>query len=282
MLELLLRGDGASGGGGSRVHEKPSLTDHHEPPPPSSSALPTHYTAGNPSGKETPSEAEMASWLCEVFHQEPEGGNAVPSTSDDDRAGAAGYLRTASVGTPTSGAAECRPRRRRSCSGKAVEQRRRDKINDKLRTLQQLTPCCSKGKTDKASTLEEVIKYVKSLQHQVQVMSANGYAIPTTIRAPPCMQLPAGDVLGGRPPPVMLPQYPVFPMVYACPHNATPAPMSMPCTRRHPVEPAGSSSGGRWQLAPRRHLVADELTVPTAEPQLREMSEITYLLLQHD
>ncbi|WVZ61843.1 hypothetical protein U9M48_011655 [Paspalum notatum var. saurae] len=48
------------------------------------------------------------------------------------------------------------------------ERRRRDRINEKMRALQELVPHCNK--TDKASILDEAIEYLKSLQMQVQVM----------------------------------------------------------------------------------------------------------------
>ncbi|KAL5165147.1 Transcription factor PHYTOCHROME INTERACTING FACTOR-LIKE 13 [Glycine soja] len=47
-------------------------------------------------------------------------------------------------------------------------QRRRDRINEKMKALQQLIPHSSK--TDKASMLEEAIEYLKSLQLQLQLM----------------------------------------------------------------------------------------------------------------
>ncbi|KAL8555045.1 hypothetical protein ACS0TY_003012 [Phlomoides rotata] len=47
------------------------------------------------------------------------------------------------------------------------ERRRRDRINDKMRALQELIPNCNKA--DKASMLDDVIQYLKNLQHQVQV-----------------------------------------------------------------------------------------------------------------
>jgi phytochrome-interacting factor 4 len=46
-------------------------------------------------------------------------------------------------------------------------QRRRDRINEKMRALQELIPHCNK--TDKASMLDEAIEYLKWLQLQVQV-----------------------------------------------------------------------------------------------------------------
>ncbi|CAD6226869.1 unnamed protein product [Miscanthus lutarioriparius] len=48
------------------------------------------------------------------------------------------------------------------------ERRRRDRINEKMRALQELVPQCNK--TDKASILDEAIEYLKSLQMQVQIM----------------------------------------------------------------------------------------------------------------
>ncbi|XWS44431.1 hypothetical protein CRYUN_Cryun15aG0044200 [Craigia yunnanensis] len=55
------------------------------------------------------------------------------------------------------------------------ERRRRDRINEKMRALQELIPHCNK--TDKASMLDEAIEYLKSLQLQLQVMwMGNGMA----------------------------------------------------------------------------------------------------------
>jgi hypothetical protein len=125
LLELLLRGDGGG------VHQQPSPINLRDLPLTSSST-----SGNNPWGKETASEAEMASWLCQVFQQEPRAA-ATPATTKSEEAnavvpsssaGAGGYLRAASAGAAASGAAVCgRGRstccgRRRSCSGKAAEQ----------------------------------------------------------------------------------------------------------------------------------------------------------------
>ncbi|XP_062105681.1 transcription factor PIF4 [Humulus lupulus] len=48
------------------------------------------------------------------------------------------------------------------------ERRRRDRINEKMKALQELIP--HSNKTDKASMLDEAIEYLKSLQLQLQVM----------------------------------------------------------------------------------------------------------------
>eukprot|EP01018_Ginkgo_biloba_P029494 Gb_13867 [translate_table: standard] len=52
------------------------------------------------------------------------------------------------------------------------ERRRRDRINEKMRALQDLIPHCNKS--DKASMLDEAIEYLKALQLQVQIMSMGG------------------------------------------------------------------------------------------------------------
>ncbi|CAG7881376.1 unnamed protein product [Brassica rapa] len=49
------------------------------------------------------------------------------------------------------------------------ERKRRDKINQRMKTLQKLVP--NSSKTDKASMLDEVIEYLKQLQAQVCMMS---------------------------------------------------------------------------------------------------------------
>ncbi|TKY61609.1 Transcription factor PIF3 [Spatholobus suberectus] len=64
------------------------------------------------------------------------------------------------------------------------ERRRRDRINEKMRALQELIPNCNKA--DKASLLDEAIEYLKTLQLQLQIMSMG------TGLYMPAMMLPAG------------------------------------------------------------------------------------------
>lgn len=56
------------------------------------------------------------------------------------------------------------------------ERRRRDRINEKMKALQELIPHCNKS--DKASMLDEAIDYLKSLQLQVQMMSMGCTMVP--------------------------------------------------------------------------------------------------------
>ncbi|XP_022743074.1 transcription factor PIF3-like isoform X2 [Durio zibethinus] len=64
------------------------------------------------------------------------------------------------------------------------ERRRRDRINEKMRALQELIPNCNK--VDKASMLDEAIEYLKTLQLQVLFMSMGA-----GLYMPP-MMLPTG------------------------------------------------------------------------------------------
>ncbi|CAK9163473.1 unnamed protein product [Ilex paraguariensis] len=56
------------------------------------------------------------------------------------------------------------------------ERKRRDRINEKMRALQELIPRCNKS--DKASMLDEAIEYLKSLQLQIQNLEVYGFPIP--------------------------------------------------------------------------------------------------------
>lgn len=60
-------------------------------------------------------------------------------------------------------------RRRAAAIHNQSERKRRDKINQRMKTLQKLVP--NSSKTDKASMLDEVIEYLKQLQAQVQMMN---------------------------------------------------------------------------------------------------------------
>ncbi|KAJ6804303.1 transcription factor PIF3-like [Iris pallida] len=66
------------------------------------------------------------------------------------------------------------------------ERRRRDRINEKMRALQELIPNCNK--VDKASMLDEAIEYLKTLQLQVQMMSMGSGLCMSPMLIPPGLQ----------------------------------------------------------------------------------------------
>ncbi|KAK4778741.1 hypothetical protein SAY86_006269 [Trapa natans] len=70
---------------------------------------------------------------------------------------------------PTSARGSSSKRSRASDVHNLSERRRRDRINEKMRALQELIP--NSNKVDKASMLDEAIDYLKTLQLQVQIMS---------------------------------------------------------------------------------------------------------------
>ncbi|KAH9608518.1 hypothetical protein KSS87_015028 [Heliosperma pusillum] len=66
------------------------------------------------------------------------------------------------------------------------ERRRRDRINEKMRALQELIPNCNK--VDKASMLDEAIEYLKTLQLQLQMFSMGAGLYMQPMMVPPGMQ----------------------------------------------------------------------------------------------
>ncbi|KAG5411641.1 hypothetical protein IGI04_007960, partial [Brassica rapa subsp. trilocularis] len=63
--------------------------------------------------------------------------------------------------------------------------RRRCKINEKMKSLQKLIP--NSNKTDKASMLDEAIKYLKQLQLQVQTLAVMNDLCLNPMRLPPVL-----------------------------------------------------------------------------------------------
>ncbi|XP_030539701.2 transcription factor PHYTOCHROME INTERACTING FACTOR-LIKE 15-like [Rhodamnia argentea] len=92
------------------------------------------------------------------------------------------------------------PTRSRTSVHNLSERRRGDRINKRMRALQELLPNCDK--VDKASVLDEVIEYLKTLQRQLQIMSSTGsplfmspMMLPTgvhNVHAPHMNQFPLG------------------------------------------------------------------------------------------
>ncbi|XP_042065629.1 transcription factor UNE10-like isoform X2 [Salvia splendens] len=71
----------------------------------------------------------------------------------------------------------CTKRNRAAAIHNQSERKRRDKINQKMKTLQKMVPHSSKN--DKASMLDEVIEYLKQLQAQVHMMSRMNMNMPS-------------------------------------------------------------------------------------------------------
>uniref|UniRef100_A0A7N0U7H2 BHLH domain-containing protein n=1 Tax=Kalanchoe fedtschenkoi TaxID=63787 RepID=A0A7N0U7H2_KALFE len=74
------------------------------------------------------------------------------------------------------------------------ERRRRDRINEKMRALQELIPNCNK--VDKASMLDEAIEYLKTLQLQVQMMSMGSGLCMPPMMLPHAAHLPRFSPMG--------------------------------------------------------------------------------------
>nr|CAB3462522.1 unnamed protein product [Digitaria exilis] len=134
-----------------------------------------------------------------------------------------------------------------------TEKRRRHKINEKLRTLQQLVPGCD----DKASTLDQTIQYLKSLQHHIQAMSVVPSPVAPAIAMPmppaaPMVLAPAAPAMGPFGGMLHLPggHYPVDGLPVMMPAAAA-APLYPPAAppRAAAPPPGGvrSSSTGHWQ-----------------------------------
>ncbi|KAL5205754.1 hypothetical protein ABZP36_033963 [Zizania latifolia] len=109
-----------------------------------------------------------------------------------------------------------------------TEKRRRCKINQKLKTLQQLVPGCDKS-NNQASTLDQTIQYMKSLQQHVQAMSVGCSTIDAG-------GAPAGMVLPWSPPMVPFPAPAVLPLVHH------PAAVMMMVAAPPPIYPAAAGA----------------------------------------
>ncbi|KAL1540397.1 transcription factor SPATULA-like [Salvia divinorum] len=80
------------------------------------------------------------------------------------------------------------------------EKRRRSRINEKLKALQNLIP--NSNKTDKASMLDEAIEYLKQLQLQVQMLTMRnglslhpGYSLQSMLAPSPGLAIDEGNPL---------------------------------------------------------------------------------------
>ncbi|KAK6143817.1 hypothetical protein DH2020_024165 [Rehmannia glutinosa] len=144
-------------------------------------------------------------------------------------------------------------------------ERRRDRINEKMRALQELIPNCNKA--DKASMLDDAIEYLKNLQHQVQIMSMGGGFYMPPMMFPPGIQhmYPAhvphfsqmgvgmGMGMNGKSP--QCPIFPVPPMQRLHFPSSTTAPTSFPRIPGSNIPEYGHPSRGIHSSVPRAPLV---------------------------
>ncbi|KAL8477071.1 hypothetical protein ACS0TY_029399 [Phlomoides rotata] len=80
------------------------------------------------------------------------------------------------IGAKARASRSCSKRSRAAEVHNLSEKRRRSKINEKMKALQNLIP--NSNKTDKASMLDEAIEYLKQLQLQVQMLTMkNGLSL---------------------------------------------------------------------------------------------------------
>ncbi|KAL9662777.1 hypothetical protein QQ045_027611 [Rhodiola kirilowii] len=83
-------------------------------------------------------------------------------------------------------------RRRAADVHNMSEKRRRSRINEKMKALQDLIP--NSNKTDKASMLDEAIEYLKQLQLQVQMLTLRNQLILHPMCLPKSSMLDASNV----------------------------------------------------------------------------------------
>ncbi|KQJ85972.1 hypothetical protein BRADI_4g02673v3 [Brachypodium distachyon] len=177
---------------------------------------PTHGMLATP-----PSDDEMAAWLYPIISH----GDQKPAVGDDDVVKQNDRPVVSSVKATMN--KQLKEKRLSTTPKKNLARRRRCKINEKLKTLQQMVPGCEPSQ---ASTLDQTIHYVRSLQNQVQAMSVVGCSL-----RPP---VPAS--IGPPPPPMMVPFVPILP----CPAHH-PAAIHDAATGAVDL-PASSSCTGCW------------------------------------
>uniref|UniRef100_A0A7N0U512 BHLH domain-containing protein n=1 Tax=Kalanchoe fedtschenkoi TaxID=63787 RepID=A0A7N0U512_KALFE len=119
------------------------------------------------------------------------------------------------------------------------ERRRRDRINEKMKALQELIPRCNKS--DKASMLDDAIEYLKSLQLQVQMMSMGCGMVPMMFPGMQQYMQPMGMGLG------VDPNRPVMPFPMATPTHLAPR-FPVPSYNHLPLPPFVANAASRIQV----------------------------------
>ncbi|KAL6847056.1 hypothetical protein ACP4OV_022909 [Aristida adscensionis] len=262
LFELVRRGAGANGGGMAAELQQPASSSSApmaDVTPPAAAPLPLPYEL-------PPSEEEMAAWLYLIVR----GDDELVAGHQDKPGGAvdgdiiAGWVAPA-VDHPEEGAAEEHPitqgiksgedtargdssARRKTGAGarksqhtethNLTEKKRRCKINERFRTLKLLVPGCDK--CNQASTLDQTIQYMKSLQQQIQAMSIGCSMKPASaavypIVQPPYLPSPAVVAAGLPPAAAIAPGMLVRGHVLGSPPAIVPFAPMLPVLRHHPA-----------------------------------------------
>ncbi|KAM3231134.1 hypothetical protein ACQJBY_061347 [Aegilops geniculata] len=181
-----------------------------------------------------PSEDVMATWLYPIVSGDQNAGNG-PMVKNEPSA-----MATESKGKlpATEGAADVK--------------RRRCKISDRLRALQQLVPGCDKSNQE--WTLDQTIQYMKSLQQQVQAMSMRpAYPTMQTASAPAVMVPPAA---AGGPVPLLPAGMAPFGAMLPCPplpYHAVMVPAPAAAPPLYLPQPAPSAAPGPGAASMEQH-----------------------------
>ncbi|KAA8536685.1 hypothetical protein F0562_029163 [Nyssa sinensis] len=157
-------------------------------------ALGATATRGMPDGEKTVEPAIASSSVCSGNGAERASNNLTRNLKRRCRETDDSEFRSEDVEEESVGARKAAPTRggtgsKRSRAAEVhnlSERRRRDRINEKMRALQELIPNCNK--VDKASMLDEAIEYLKALQLQVQIMSMGAGLYMPPIMLPTGMQ----------------------------------------------------------------------------------------------
>ncbi|KAL9253477.1 Transcription factor UNE10-like protein [Drosera capensis] len=135
-------------------------------------------------GKETTDGTTMVTWAS----FDSRGSFNTKNTDDDPALGGSETLQEERKARSEPGCCNSGSRGRVAAIHNQSERRRRDRINQKMKTLQKLVP--NPSKNDKASMLDEVIEYIKQLQAQVHIMSARNMPMMMPLGMQQHLQVP--------------------------------------------------------------------------------------------
>ncbi|KAH6784322.1 basic helix-loop-helix DNA-binding superfamily protein [Perilla frutescens var. hirtella] len=144
---------------------------------PTSDHVAADHQAAGAGGQISPSSALNSCSTCS-FNVSPSSVGNLDIETDDCGYESEEAVEALAAGTaPTPAPPRCSSKRARAAEVHNLsEKRRRSRINEKMKALQNLIP--NSNKTDKASMLDEAIEYLKQLQLQVQMLTMrNGLSL---------------------------------------------------------------------------------------------------------